>query len=60
MPVMDGYAATIAIRELENKLIRDQGKKSYIVGLTGHCAEAYKTKCFESGMNYFSNIDIIL
>lgn len=57
MPVMDGYAATIAIREMElERNIRDKESKSFIIGLTGHCAEMYKVKCFESGMNLFSNI----
>jgi CheY-like chemotaxis protein len=54
MPVMDGYIATKAIRDLERELKLDNGERSYIVGLTGHCADIYKEKCYESGMDIFS------
>jgi two-component system glycerol uptake and utilization sensor kinase len=55
MPIMDGYVATETIRRLEAELnIRDE-ERCYIIGLTGHCSEIYKQKCFTSGMDKYSN-----
>lgn len=54
MPVMDGYAATMAIRDIEKKLSNKNNERTYIVGLTGHCADTYKTQCYKSGMDHFS------
>ncbi len=57
MPVMDGYQATTAIREMEKEQnLKEKEGQSCIIGLTGHCADIYKDKCFDSGMNLFSNI----
>ena len=47
MPVLDGYEATVIIREIE-------AVRSYIVGLTAHNTQSHKDKCMESGMNEFS------
>jgi CheY-like chemotaxis protein len=46
MPIMDGYSATKIIRDLEVELNIRQEDRSYIIGLTGHCSEIYKEKCF--------------
>jgi CheY-like chemotaxis protein len=54
MPVLNGYEATLAIRNLENQHgMQDKERRSYIIGLTGHCSEIYQEKCYESGMNLF-------
>jgi CheY-like chemotaxis protein len=45
MPIMDGYAATKAIRDFENELNLREDERSYIIGLSGHCSEVYKQKC---------------
>jgi CheY-like chemotaxis protein len=42
MPVMDGYAATKAIRDFEQELNLRMDERCYIIGLTGHCSEVYK------------------
>ena len=49
MPVMDGYDATRAIRELEEKT----GGHVPIVALTASARESDKKKCLESGMDAF-------
>jgi CheY-like chemotaxis protein len=54
MPIMDGYAATKAIRQLETELNIREDERSYIIGLTGHCTEVYREKCFTSGMDKYS------
>jgi CheY-like chemotaxis protein len=56
MPVMDGYAATKSIRELEKELNLREDERSYIIGLTGHCSDVYKEKCYTSGMDVYSKI----
>ncbi|MFP6876203.1 MAG: response regulator [Roseibacillus sp.] len=48
MPVVDGYAATQAIRELTVG-----GKSPYIIGLTGHTGKCAEEKCLESGMDHY-------
>jgi len=48
MPVMDGYEATHAIRNLDGP-----GKYVPIVALTANAAPEYEAKAFESGMNGF-------
>ncbi|NNF14419.1 MAG: response regulator [Gemmatimonadetes bacterium] len=47
MPVMDGYDATRAIRDLERK----RGGHIPIVALTASARESDKRKCLESGMD---------
>jgi CheY-like chemotaxis protein len=54
MPIMDGYDATIKIRELERKRLGEGERRAYIAGLTGHATDVYKNRCFTSGMNDFS------
>jgi len=46
MPVLNGYQATLKIRETD--------RNSHIIGLTAHSTESYKTQCFQSGMNSYS------
>ena len=60
MPVMDGYEASIAIRKMEAEVLNIKDKLSYIVGLTAHSTEAYIQKCFNSGMNEFSKLLVII
>ena len=54
MPVMDGYEATLRIREIEKNQLTNGEQKSYIVGLTAHDTENYRSRCFETGMDYYS------
>lgn len=49
MPVMDGYDATRAIRELE----KERGGHTPIVALTASARESDKQRCLESGMDAF-------
>ena len=55
MPIMDGYETTQNIRELE----KVSYNKAYIIALTAHNTEAFKLKCYDSGMDSFCNIFII-
>lgn len=48
MPLLDGYAATKAIRDLE----RDQKQKTPIVALTAHAMTGDREKSIAAGMNY--------
>lgn len=48
MPVMDGFAATTAIRQHEQQT----GQESVpIIALTAHAIEGYRERCLESGMD---------
>ena len=47
MPEMDGFAATIAIRELE----RTTGKRIPIIAMTANAMTGDDTKCFDAGMD---------
>jgi CheY-like chemotaxis protein len=50
MPEMDGFLATVAIRQIE----KDKGfNQTPIIALTAHVEESVKRKCLESGMNTF-------
>jgi CheY-like chemotaxis protein len=47
MPVMSGFEATAAIREIE----RRGGRRVYIVALTAHAMQGYRERCLEAGMD---------
>ena len=54
MPVMDGYDATRAIREIErdrHELGQTDGDTVPIIAMTAHAVKACIDKCIESGMN---------
>lgn len=46
MPIMDGYEATMRIRENE-----PEDQKVYIIALTAHAMEGERERCIASGMN---------
>jgi len=46
MPIMDGYAATIAIRRLEN-----DNRDIPIIAVTANVSDEDRERCFTSGMN---------
>lgn len=50
MPVLDGYSATIKIRELERT---KAARRMPIIALTAHSMPDDRRKCFESGMDEF-------
>ena len=50
MPVLDGYSATIKIRELERT---KAARRMPIIALTAHSMPEDRQKCFESGMDEF-------
>ena len=50
MPVLDGYAATTAIRALETKLRR---ARTPIIALTANAVEGGRERCLASGMDDF-------
>ena len=50
MPVMDGYSATIKIRQEETKL---KLSRKPIIALTANISQSDKDKCFEVGMDDF-------
>ncbi|MBU2538900.1 MAG: response regulator [Proteobacteria bacterium] len=47
MPIMDGFEATQAIRDLE----KDSGKHTPIIALTAHAITGYREKCLERGLD---------
>ena len=49
MPVMDGFQATEAIRNIENK--DDHEDRIPIIAMTAHAVKGYREKCIEAGMN---------
>ncbi len=49
MPIMDGYQATKAIRNIE----KQTGNKSYIIGLTSNVYDSDKDKCLDAGMDEY-------
>ncbi len=54
MPVMDGYEATMAIRNIENKFHKDgepQKKRIPIIAMTAHAMKGDKEKCLNTGMD---------
>ena len=59
MPIMDGYEASVKIRQIEGESLSIKDSLSYIVGLTAHSTDAYIQKCFNSGMNEFSKLFLL-
>jgi len=63
MPIMNGFEATRAIREVEHKRRRTQGegrdpaettpKKALIIALTGLASSRDQTEAYESGVDLF-------
>mmetsp|Transcript_34541 Transcript_34541/g.33741 ORF Transcript_34541/g.33741 Transcript_34541/m.33741 type:complete len:85 (-) Transcript_34541:28-282(-) len=59
MPVMDGYEATRAIRNMEKKqkiLDIEEGevfKPAYIVGVTAHLTDNFLQQCLQNGMDEY-------
>jgi len=58
MPIMDGYEATKAIRDLERKLNKTEDKKASaklekvpIIATTAHAITGYRERCLEAGMD---------
>ena len=47
MPVMDGFEATQAIRDLE----KESGRHTPIIALTAHAISGYREKCLEQGLD---------
>lgn len=47
MPIMDGFEATQAIRDME----KDSGKHTPIIALTAHAITGYREKCLERGLD---------
>lgn len=49
MPVMDGFEATLKIRELETS----KEKQSIIIAVTAHVLNEHRQRCYEVGMDGF-------
>jgi CheY-like chemotaxis protein len=56
MPIMDGFESTRRIRELERELLGpedENGKRSFIVAVTGMASEQEQGEAFDAGVNRF-------
>jgi PAS domain S-box-containing protein len=57
MPHMDGFTATKAIREIEERLLGDGIHRSSghipIIAMTGHAIEGFRERCLDAGMDDF-------
>ena len=52
MPVMDGYAATRKIREIETRdMEQSSTQRIPIIAMTAHAIKGYREKSFEAGMD---------
>lgn len=55
---MDGYHATINLRKIEKEYrVRQQ---AFVIALSAHAGEEYTKKCYEVGMDLFSNIKCLI
>lgn len=56
MPIMVGFESTRRIRELERELLGpedENGKRSFIVAVTGMASEQEQDEAFDAGVNRF-------
>lgn len=58
MPVMDGYEATVKIREIEGS--DDTQRRTPIVALTGNTLDNDRQKCLAAGMDEYLTKPLIL
>ncbi|GIP38076.1 hypothetical protein J31TS4_13560 [Paenibacillus sp. J31TS4] len=58
MPVMDGFSATRAIRELERG--RGDGRRTPILAMTANAMQGDRDKCLEAGMDDFLSKPVLI